>query len=87
VDAPREVAELRDGELELVHGCRQQAVDLRARSAAQATLSGAQPQGERDDPLLRAVVEIALDPAALLVRGQHDVQPVRPGIPPAGAVA
>ena len=39
---------------------------------AQLRLGEPERERERDEPLLRAVVEVALQPAALLVRGLDD---------------
>ena len=38
-------------------------------------LRGPQLQGKRDQPLLGAVVQVALDPPARLVGGGHDPRP------------
>jgi hypothetical protein len=40
-------------------------------------LRRAQPQGERDQPLLGAVVQVALDTAAGVIGGGHDPRPRR----------
>ena len=65
MDAGGELAQVADGAAQLVGGGVQR---LRRRGAA-----GLLDAQERvDEPLLRAVVEVAADPAALLGRGGHD---------------
>jgi hypothetical protein len=56
---------------DLVDGGVERRVD-RHRSARQRALDPAQHDAERDQPLLRAVVQVALDPAALGVAGLGD---------------
>ena len=43
-----------------------------------ADARGAQQQGERDEPRLRAVVEVALEPPARGVAGRHEPRAARP---------
>jgi len=50
-------------------------VELRAELARQRGLRQAQPQRQGDKPLLGAVVQIPLDPAAGLVRSCDDPRP------------
>jgi hypothetical protein len=66
VDAARELAELVDREPELVAGLTQQLAGL-TRIALDARLRQAQRQRERHEPLLGAVVEVAVDRTALVV--------------------
>ena len=68
MDSPREVAELGDCLLYLVLRARE---DLgRCGIAARRLESERDRQG--DEPLLRAIVQVALDPAALGVGGRDD---------------
>ena len=75
MDAARELAQLRERDRELladlVDGARQAGV-------AQPRLEHPQVQGERDELLLGAVVEVALDPPAGVVGGLDDPQPRDP---------
>ena len=57
-------------DLELVGRRREQPVELRVSVAVQLALRAPQLERERDEALLRAVVEIALDAPPLLVRGR-----------------
>ncbi len=73
MDAARELAQLRHRVLQLVDRLR------RARPRLQDPTLGAEPQlrraqleRERDEALLGAVVDVPLDPAALLVPGGDD---------------
>ena len=50
------------------------ALDIRVDVAAEAALGRAQLERERDEPLLGAVVDVPLDPAALLVAGGDDAR-------------
>ena len=71
VDAPRELLQFLRGRSGGIDG----AVELRAELAelgGHRCLRGAQLQAERDQPLLGAVVHVALDPPTRLIRGGHD---------------
>ena len=71
--AARELAQLADGDLQLIDRGVEHS---RARAGRRrAALGGAQLQRERDEPLLRAVVEVPLDPAPLGVAGRDDPRP------------
>jgi hypothetical protein len=72
MDAVGERAELLDRDLELVGGRREQALELGVATLAQPPQRAAELEGERHEPLLGAVVEVALDPAPLLVRSGGD---------------
>ena len=63
MQAARQLAQLGERLLELVGGAAQQR-DRRVR-VAEALLEHAQLHRERDEPLLRAVVEVALQAPAL----------------------
>ena len=82
MDAARELAQLgeRHRELlaDLVDGAREPAV-------AEPRLEHPQVQRERDELLLGAVVEVALDPPARVVGGLDDPQPRHPQLLHAGA--
>ena len=75
MDAARELAELADGELQLADRVGQHVVQLGAELAAEPLLRSPQLEGERDEPLLGAVVEVALDPPPLVVAGGDDSGP------------
>ena len=75
VDAVRELAQLLDRDLELVGRRREQLVDLGVCFRAELALRAPELERQRHEPLLRAVMEIALDPAALLVRRGDDARP------------
>ncbi|HTE63610.1 MAG TPA: hypothetical protein VK631_24855, partial [Solirubrobacteraceae bacterium] len=71
VDPARELAQLLDRELRLLAGLGDQL--RRARGIGRdARLGEPERDGHRDQPLLRAVVEVALDPPALGVGGGDD---------------
>jgi hypothetical protein len=70
MDAPGEVAYLADRR-EQLDGRR---VD-QLRRAARARPGLVEPHREGDEPLLGAVVQVALDPAALRVLGLDDPSP------------
>jgi hypothetical protein len=72
VNAAGQLAELLDRKLHLLGTCGEQALDLRVGATVEVALGSLQIERERDQPLLRAVVEVALDSAALLVAGGHD---------------
>jgi len=72
VHAPRELTELVNGRLELVDRGREQAVDLGIGVFAGPALGNAELEGQRNQPLLGAVMQIALDPAPLVVRRRDD---------------
>ena len=74
MDAPRQLAQLLDGELGLLARLRHQLG--RARGIGRdPRLGEAEGEGHGDQPLLGAVVEIALDAPALLVGGGEDALP------------
>jgi hypothetical protein len=72
VNATGQLAELLDGNLHLVGSCGEQALDVRVGATVEVALGSLQIECERDQSLLRAVMEIALDSAALLVAGGDD---------------
>ena len=73
MDAAREVAQLLQRELRLLPGLPHQL--SRGRIAARGALLGhPQIQRQRHEALLGAVVEVALDPPALRVRGRDDAR-------------
>ena len=74
MDAARELAQLLDRLLEAVGSARQYFLDLRP-GARELPLGNAEVERERDEPLLRPVVEVALDPAARFVRRRDDASP------------
>ena len=67
MDAVGERAQLFDRDLELVCRRREQLVDLGVGLPAELSLSASELERQRHQPLLCAVVEVALDPAPLLV--------------------
>ena len=71
VDAARELAQLLERRRELAARRRHQLLG-RGGVAPDVGLDHPQLQRDRDQPLLRAVVQIALEPAALGVAGGHD---------------
>ena len=71
VEAPDELADLLERELQLGLGGVEQLGD-HLRDGAEAIADQVQMQGDGDEPLLRSVVEVALDPAALGVPGRDD---------------
>ena len=68
----RQLAQLVDRDRDLGHGTIDRLVGASRMSRAELVLGVAQPQPDRDQPLLRAVVEVALDPPAFGVSGRHD---------------
>ena len=60
---------------------------LAARPSAELVLGVAQREPDRDEPLLGAVVQVALDPPALLVRRPRRCAPARPRPRRAGGAA
>ena len=88
MDAARELPQLLDGGLRLLARLRDQ-LEGALGVAREAGLGDAERHGHRDHPLLRAVVQVALDAAALLIgrgddalaRGPQVVDPLaqRPG--------
>ena len=74
VDPPRQLAQLLDRELGLLPRLRHQLGRAR-RIARDPRLREPEREGHGDEPLLGAVVEIALDAPALLVRGGEDALP------------
>jgi hypothetical protein len=75
MDSVGELTELLDRPAKLVDRGPQQVVDVSRRLGTQPPLPGAKLERKRDQSLLRAVVEIALDPPALLVTGGNDPGP------------
>ena len=71
MDAARELAQLRQR-------ARQPLRQLVDRRVLQPRLEHPQVQRERDELLLRAVVQVALDPAPRGVAGRHDPRPREP---------
>ena len=71
VDAARELAQLPERLGELVAGGRDQRLGRR-RVAADVGLDQPELQGEGDQPLLGAVVQVALEPPPLGVAGRDD---------------
>ena len=80
VDAPDEVAQLGEGRLGLVVGVGHERLGLLG-VGVEALAGPAEVHGERDEPLLGAVVQVALDAAAL---GLGAVDGGAPGSPRAG---
>ena len=70
-DAGGDRAQVGDRGRDLVDGGVERGLE-HPRLARQRALQPAQHDAERDEPLLRAVVQVALDPAALLVAGLGD---------------
>ena len=73
VEAPSQLAELAQREGELVAARRHEL--LRRRVGADVALQQAQLQRDRDEALLGAVVEVALEPPPLGVAGRDDALP------------
>ena len=71
MDAARQLAQLLDGELGLLARLRDE-LRGRVRIAVDPRLGEPERDGHGDEPLLRAVVQIALDPAPLGVGGGDD---------------
>ena len=76
VEPARELAQLGHRQRELVARRRHEL--LRRRVVVDAALQQAQLERDRDEPLLGAVVEVALEPAALGVARRHDPLARRP---------
>jgi hypothetical protein len=72
MDAVRELAQLVDGGLELTHGSRDDALELRGPPGRKLPLLDEQVERQRNEPLLRAVVEVALDAPSLGIRRGGD---------------
>src|SRR3954447_9803120 len=82
MDAARELAQLLQRALQLAARCVEEP-RRRGRVAVELALREAELERQRDQPLLRAVVEIALEPAALAHRhldqpGPRALQPPPP---------
>ena len=71
-----DLAQLGDGGAQLGDGLVDQAVHV-GRAVVEVALGEPQGHAERDEPLLRAVVQVALEPAALLVAGLDQPGPAR----------
>jgi hypothetical protein len=67
-----ECPDLLDGELELLRGGAEQLGEFGIGVLAETTLGPPQPEGERDETLLRAVVEVVRDPQPLARRGSSE---------------
>jgi hypothetical protein len=77
VDAAGQFAQLGQRLLRLLAGRLDQRLQL-GIDPGQAAARHAERQGQRDQPLLRPVVQVALEPAAFGVPGLHDPGPGRP---------
>ncbi len=75
-EAVRDLAQLGDRGAELGDALVEQAVDV-DRAVVEVPLREPQLHAERDQPLLGSVVEVALDPAALLVADLDEPGPAR----------
>ena len=71
VQAAGDLAQVRQAGVELPRGLRQQ-VRHGLGTPLQRRAGHAQLQGDADQPRLRAVVQVALEPAALVVAGLHE---------------
>ena len=74
MDPPRERAQLVEPGHQLVVGLAQQALDLGV-VAAHARLGQPEREADPEQPLLRTVVQVALEPPALGVAGRDDPRP------------
>jgi hypothetical protein len=72
VETGGELAELGDCELKLSDRALEHPNDVAVEQTTQTLLRGPELQSERDEALLRTVVEVALDAPALLVAGTDD---------------
>ena len=70
--AARELSQLLDCNLQLVHGGGQQAVDLRIGAVTDAPLRATKLEAERDETLLCTVMDVAFDALPFLVGGCDD---------------
>jgi len=68
----RKLPQLLEGDLDLIRSRLQQLVDLGIAILAESPLRASELERQGDEPLLGAVVEVALDPAPLLVGGGDD---------------
>ena len=75
MDARGELAELRDGLLQLADGGLEHRLGVRVEPCSEPHLRCPELERERDEALLGAVVEVALDAPALLVAGRHYPHP------------
>ena len=73
MDPARELAELLEAERELVARLREQ-LGRNVRLVGETRTGQAKPEGERDEALLRAVVEIPLEPLTLGIAGLDDAR-------------
>jgi hypothetical protein len=71
VDPVRELAQLAQGVLELVLAVGEEL----AGGGVDVGVEHLEAHPEREEPLLGAVVEVALETAALVVAGPHDAGP------------
>ena len=71
----RELAQLVDRDRDLGERAVERVAGALRRGRAELVLCVTQRQPDRDEPLLGAVVEVALDPPALLVAGRDDPRP------------
>jgi len=74
VQAARDLAQLGERRRQLVAGARERCVRL-LRVLVDQPVGDPDPDGERDEPLLGAVVEVALEPPPLGVAGGDDARP------------
>ncbi len=74
--AGRDLAQVADRRADLVHDLVERRRE-HLRLARQRQLQATELDAERDEPLLGAVVEVALEPAPLLVAGLDDPRPRR----------
>ena len=72
MDAAGELAQLGDGHLQLLDRAGEDSLEVGIHAAPEAPLGRTELERERDETLLGAVVDVALDAAALLVAGRHD---------------
>ena len=72
METARDLAQLLEPGVELGGGDSAAASPADAGSALQRACADAQRQRSRDEPLLRAVVEVALEPPPLLVAGPDE---------------
>ena len=77
MDAARELAQLLEREGELLARAGED-LGRRRRVGVELRLREAQRERERDEPLLRAVVEVALELPARVVAGRDDPRARRP---------
>ena len=69
---PGQLAKLGDGLLQLADRAAEQPLELRIGRSASISLGDAELDRQRDEALLRTVVQVALDPPALVVAGRDE---------------